>query len=128
MDAEKNIIAAIEEKIPGIVEKLKNDNRFYWRTDDFCPKFGESFEDSTRWDDGVKTDEPIGGLSCSDNFDANLSYSGRYMFAIAGEFSGYGEDDDEVIVRGHGVLAAFDMRTGQVIYVNPEAVWPSWGY
>ena len=50
------------------------------------------------------------------------------MFAIAGEFDGYGEDDDEVIVRGHGVLAAFDMRTQQVIYVNPEAVWPSWGY
>lgn len=128
MDAEKKIIDAIEAEIPGIVEKLESDNRIFWRTDDFCPGCGEEFRDSTRWDCGVKTDEPIGGLSCSDNFAANLSYSGRYMFVIAGEANGYGEDDDEVIVRGHGVLAAFDMRTDQVLYVNPDAVWPSWGY
>lgn len=128
MDAEKNIIAAIEEKIPGIVEKLKNDNRFYWRTDDFCPKCGEDFENSTRWDDNIKTEESLGGLSCSTDFYTNTVYCGRYRFAIAGEFKEYGEDEDEVIVRGHGVLAAYDTHEKRMVYVNTDAVWPSWGY
>ncbi len=125
---ENPIIKAIEEKIPGIVEKLKDDNRLFWRTDDFCPEYGEEFRDSTRWDDNVKTEESLGGLCCSSSRDANAVYCGRYQFAIAGEFCGYGEDDDEVIVRGHGVLAAYDTREERIVYVNTDAVWPSWGY
>ena len=137
---EETIIKAIEEKIPGIVEKLKNDNRFYWRTDDFCPKCGGDFENSTRWDDNIKTEESLGGLSCSTDFymvgrdtpepkcQTNTVYCGRYRFAIAGEFKEYGEDEDEVIVRGHGVLAAYDTHEKRMVYVNTDAVWPSWGY
>ena len=39
-----------------------------------------------------------------------------------------GEDEDEVIVRGHGVLAAYDTHEKRMVYVNTDAVWPSWGY
>lgn len=122
------IVKAIDGKIPGIVGKLERDNRLFWRGDGFCPKCGEDFRDSTRWDDNVKTGESLGGLCCSTDFNAVGIYGGRYRFAIAGESNGYGEDEDEVIVRGHGVLAAYDTREKRVVYVNADAVWPSWGY
>lgn len=33
------------------------------------------------------------------------------------------EDEDEIIVAFHGVLAAYDRKEDKVVYVNPEAIW-----
>ena len=125
----EKMTAAIEAVIPEIVEKLEDDNRIFWRADDFLPECGADFDDSTRWDDGVKTEESIGGLCCTNYITTHdRVYYGRYIFAVTGREEGYGEDDDEVIVAGHGVLAAYDRKEDRVVYVNPEAIWPSWGY
>ena len=75
---------------------------------------GEELDWSYRWDDGNPTDECLGGTCCltctEDTVDqvterATAIYPGARAYLITGEFWGYGEDTDEIILRDAVVLA-----------------------
>ena len=123
----EEMIRAVESVYPGIMEKLAEDWRVFWRADDYLIEQGDNFTDSMHWIDGAQTEESTNGLCCTYDVQVHAdTFYGRYLYAVTGSSAGYGVDEGEHIISNHEVLAVYDRKNDKLVYVNTDAIWPVW--
>lgn len=78
------------------------------RFDEEDYKVGESMMESRIWIDGEPTEDYLDGTSALEvNYTTDAVYSGR-CYLIGGIMGGYGEDENEIIIRNAIVVAIIE--------------------